>query len=171
MLLMGMMSSHGLQYLHAYHFHTLEYAIVKPCSGVEPYVNLKIGNFKVKKYTILMVHTQSAKTRRKECHRFWLRLRHAVILISNDRTSASKKINGMALICTPTVSTTAFEKTWEKFYGFRQTETRIPTLLGAPNPGFLGQYLENKSFPFPVRVRAAWKRQNKECNLRKLKQC
>ena len=41
---------------------------------------------------------QFAENRRKECHRFWLRLRHAVILISNDRTSASKKINGMALI-------------------------------------------------------------------------
>ena len=58
---------------------------------------------------------QSAKNRRKECHRFWLRLRHAVILISNDRTSASKKINGMTLIQTLTVSTTAFERTKEKF--------------------------------------------------------
>ena len=58
--------------------------------------------------------------RRKECHQFWLRLRHAVILISNDRTSASKNINGMALIRTLTVSTTAFERTKEKFYGFRQ---------------------------------------------------
>ena len=38
------------------------------------------------------------KTRRKECHRFWLRLHHAVILISNVRTSFSKKINQMALI-------------------------------------------------------------------------
>ena len=57
----------------------------------------------------------------KKCHRFWLRLRHAVILISNDRTKASKKINGMALIRTPTVLTTAFERTKEKFYGFRQT--------------------------------------------------
>ena len=34
---------------------------------------------------------------------------------------ASKKINGMALIRTLTVSTTAFERTKEKFYGFRQT--------------------------------------------------
>ena len=65
---------------------------------------------------------QSAENRRKECHRFWLSLRHVVILISNDRTSASKKINGMALIRTLTVSTTAFERTKEKFYGFRQTE-------------------------------------------------
>ena len=61
---------------------------------------------------------------RKECHRFWLRLRHAVILISNDRTSASKKINGMALIRTLTVSTTAFERTKEKFDGFRKTVLR-----------------------------------------------
>ena len=66
--------------------------------------------------------SQSAENRRKECHRFWLRLRHAVILISNDRTSASKKINGMALIRTLTVSTTVFERTKENFYGFRQTE-------------------------------------------------
>ena len=64
---------------------------------------------------------QSAENRRKECHRFWLRLRHAVVLISNDRTSASKKINGMALITTLTVSTTAFERTKNKFNGFRQT--------------------------------------------------
>ena len=64
---------------------------------------------------------QSAENRRKECHLFWLRLRHAVILISNDRTSASKKINGKALISTPMVSTTAFEKKKEKFYGFQQT--------------------------------------------------
>ena len=65
---------------------------------------------------------------RKECHRFSLRLRHAVLLILNDRTSASKKINGMALICTLTVSTTAFERTREKFYGFRQTEFTEETL-------------------------------------------
>ena len=50
-------------------------------------------------------------------------LRHAVILISNDRTSASKKMNRMALIRTLTVSTTAFERTKEKFYGIRQTVT------------------------------------------------
>ena len=64
---------------------------------------------------------ESAENRMKECHRFWLRLRHAVILVSNDRTSASKKINGMTLIRNLTVSTTAFERTKEKFYGFRQT--------------------------------------------------
>ena len=45
-----------------------------------------------------------------------------MILISNDRTSPSKKINGMALIRTLTVSSAAFEKTKEKFYGFQQTE-------------------------------------------------
>ena len=39
----------------------------------------------------------------------------------NDRTSASKKINGMALIRTSTVSTAPFERTKEKFYGFWQT--------------------------------------------------
>ena len=53
---------------------------------------------------------QSAENHRKECHRFWLRLRHTVILISNDRTSASKKINRMALIRTLTVNTIAFER-------------------------------------------------------------
>ena len=47
--------------------------------------------------------SQSAENRRKECHRFWLRLRHAVILISNVRISASKKINLMPLIWTPPV--------------------------------------------------------------------
>ena len=44
-----------------------------------------------------------------------------MILISNGRTSASKKINGMALIRTLTASTTAFERTKENFDGFRQT--------------------------------------------------
>ena len=43
-----------------------------------------------------------------------------MILISNDRTSTSKKINGMTLIRTLMVSTTAFERTKEKFYGFWQ---------------------------------------------------
>ena len=62
------------------------------------------------------------ENRRKECHRFWLRLRHAVILISNDRTS--KKIGGMALIRNLKVSTTAFEGMKDKFDGFRQTERR-----------------------------------------------
>ena len=45
-----------------------------------------------------------------------------MILISNDRTSASKKLNRMVLIRTLTVSTTAFEITKEKFDGFRQTD-------------------------------------------------
>ena len=64
---------------------------------------------------------QSAENRRKKCHRFWLCLPRAVILISNDRTSTSKKINRMTLIRTLMVSTAAFERTKEKFYGFRQT--------------------------------------------------
>ena len=53
------------------------------------------------------VTPQSPENRKKECHRF---LGHAVILISNVRTSASKKIHGMALSWTLTVSTTAFER-------------------------------------------------------------
>ena len=73
---------------------------------------------------------QSVENRRKKRHRFWLRLRHAVILISNDRTSASKKINGMALIRTLTVSTTAFDRMKEKFCGFRQTEWEERESLG-----------------------------------------
>ena len=72
-------------------------------------------------FVSLSICKQSAENRRKERHRFWLRLLHAVILISNDRTSASKKINEMALIRTLTVSTTAFDRTREKFCGFRQT--------------------------------------------------
>ena len=36
-----------------------------------------------------------------------------------------QKMNGMALIRTLTVSTTAFEKTKEKFYGFQQTVLRM----------------------------------------------
>ena len=64
---------------------------------------------------------QSTENCGKKCSRFWLRLRHAVIMISNVRTSASKKINLMALIWTRTISTTTFERRKEKFDGFRQT--------------------------------------------------
>ena len=64
---------------------------------------------------------QSAGNHRKECHRFWLRLRHTVILISSDRTPASKKINRMALIRTLTVFSISFERKKEELYGFRQT--------------------------------------------------
>ena len=39
---------------------------------------------------------QSEENHKKECHQFWLRLCHAVILISNFRISASAKINWMA---------------------------------------------------------------------------
>ena len=45
-----------------------------------------------------------------------------MILISNVRTPASKKINLMALIRTLTISTTTFERTKEKFDGFRQND-------------------------------------------------
>ena len=44
-----------------------------------------------------------------------------MILISNVRTSASKKKNRMSLTWSPTVLTTALENTKEKFYSFRQT--------------------------------------------------
>ena len=57
----------------------------------------------------------------EKCHRFWLRLHQAMILISKVRTSASKKINQMALIRTPTISTTTFERMKEKLDSFRQT--------------------------------------------------
>ena len=52
-----------------------------------------------------------------------------MVLISNDRTSASKKINGMALIRTLAVWTTVFERTKEKFNGFRQTDLRALTVF------------------------------------------
>ena len=45
-------------------------------------------------------NVQSTENRRKKCHRSWLPLRQAVILISNVRTSASKKIYRKALIRT-----------------------------------------------------------------------
>ena len=80
---------------------------------------------------LIMALNQSAENRRKECHRFWLRLHHAVILISNDRTSASKKINGMALILTLKVSTSAFKRMKKTFYGFWQTEFEKDRCKGA----------------------------------------
>ena len=42
-------------------------------------------------------------------------------LISNVRTSASKKMNLMALTRTLRISTTTFERTKEKFHDFRNT--------------------------------------------------
>ena len=39
------------------------------------------------------MRTQSAENRRKKCHRFWLRLRHARILISNVRSNVSLEEN------------------------------------------------------------------------------
>ena len=66
------------------------------------------------------------KTIRKSVtDRFWLRLRHALILISNVRTSASMKMKWMALIWILTVLTTAFKRMEEKFYDFRQTVFEI----------------------------------------------
>ena len=67
--------------------------------------------------------------------RFWLRLRHAVILMLKVRTSASKKINLMALIRTLTIWTTTFERMKEKFYGFRQT-----VLLDVSNRNWLPDF-------------------------------
>ena len=55
------------------------------------------------------------------CLRFWVRLRRAVILISSDRISASKRIGRMALIGALAVSTAAFEGAKEGFYGFWRT--------------------------------------------------
>ena len=80
-------------------------------------------SYKLNVYILLVTlprNKQPAKTRRKECHEFWLHLRHTLILISNDRTSASKKIYRMALIRALTVSTSAFERKKEELYGFRQ---------------------------------------------------
>ena len=37
--------------------------------------------------------TQSLENHRRKCHRYWLRLRHVVILISNTRILASVKVN------------------------------------------------------------------------------
>ena len=71
--------------------------------------------------TYFMTTYQSMENCRKECHRFWLRLRHAVVPILNNWTSASKKTNGMAFIRTLTISTTAFKRTKQNFSGFRQT--------------------------------------------------
>ena len=72
-------------------------------------------------HNVCVFLTQSVENHRKECHRFISRLRQTVILVSNFRTSASKKVNEMMLIRTLMVSTTTFERTKEKFCGLRQT--------------------------------------------------
>ena len=48
-------------------------------------------------YSICVHTAQSAESHMKEYHRYWLCLCHALILISNVRTSASTKINWTAL--------------------------------------------------------------------------
>ena len=67
-------------------------------SRVEKISREKTLTKSAKRHTDRIPSIQSAENRRKECNQFWLRLHHTVILISNDRTSASKKINLMALI-------------------------------------------------------------------------
>ena len=71
-------------------------------------------------YWSALLLKQSAENRRKEYHGFCLL--HAVILISNVRMSASKKMNLIVLIWTLTIPTTTFERTKEKFCGFWQPE-------------------------------------------------
>ena len=67
-----------------------------------------------------------------------------MVLISNDRTSASKKINGMALIRTLTVSTTAFERTKGKFDGFWQTvNTNMQNFSAALRSYHPGDFITN----------------------------
>ena len=63
---------------------------------------------------------------------FWLRLCHAVILISNIQISASMRINWMALI-ELMVLTGAFERTDEKFCGIRQPKWRRLFKLNRPD--------------------------------------
>ena len=50
--------------------------------------------------------------------------------MSKVRTSASKKINLMALIRTLTISTTTFERMKEKFYGLQQTAKSMERTSG-----------------------------------------
>ena len=70
----------------------------------------------------------------EKCHRFWLRLFHAVILISNDRTLASKKINGMVFI--RTLSRLLRSKEWRKnsmvFGRLRPYSHYTGSIIGGP---------------------------------------
>ena len=90
---------------------------------------------------------QFAENRRKERHQFWLRLRHAVILIANDRTLASKKINGMALIRT------------RRFQPLRSTERRkirLSSVFGRlQNPVLLVLSSKNGRFRRPSKPSAS----------------
>ena len=63
---------------------------------------------------------QSAENRRKECHRFWLRLSHSDSIFK--RSNISFKENKPDGVDSNSVSTVAFETKTEEFYGFRQTE-------------------------------------------------
>ena len=82
-----------------------------------------------------------------------------MILISNDRISASKKINGMALIRTLMGSTTAFERTKEKFYGFRQAALLrgftvfylfCSSIVRSPTPDLALKNLKKKILPLAL---------------------
>ena len=72
-----------------------------------------------------------------------------MILISNDRTSASKKIHGMVLIRTLTVSITAFERTKEQFYGFRRTVFSLAHKLNFAGHVVVTTGLRRMHFPRP----------------------
>ena len=91
----------------------------------------EFGQFSIMLYRKMgwLASFQSAENRRKECDRFWLRLRHTRIPISNDRTSASKKINPMVLIRTLTVPTIASERKEKEFYGLGRL--LLPTNMAA----------------------------------------
>ena len=80
------------------------------------------GLLDIKKSNSKRLFSNNSQRKTVECHRFRLRLRHAVILISNIRASVSKKTNGMALIGTVKVSTTAFERTSGKCHSFKEIE-------------------------------------------------
>ena len=67
-----------------------------------------------------------------------------MILISNVRTSASKKINLMALIRTLTISTAMFERTKETFYGFWQTESFYKVMFSEQSPLLFSTWVGSK---------------------------
>ena len=70
----------------------------------------------------LLSRTQSAENRRKSITNSGYAYVTQWFWFSNVRTSASNKINLMALIRTLTISTTTFERMKGKFDGFRLTE-------------------------------------------------
>ena len=79
--------------------NTLHIAVIHNSFSVSTVLRPENEWLKLRRETkiLILALIQSAENHRKECHIYWLRLRDAVIIISNTQVLAFVKINWMAL--------------------------------------------------------------------------